>query len=72
MVQLATTDSSRLLRSLHEASDPAEAESLLVQIVDLVVEPVATRFVSGKLRISINQFNDSQLNQDALDIVSVY
>ena len=70
MANFPTTESRQLLADLLASEDSAAADTLLVRLVESVIEPVATRLVRGRFRISVNQNNDSSLNQDALDIVS--
>lgn len=62
-------DSSRLLAELLVAADPAGADLRLTEILELVVEPIASRFVKKRLHIAFAGNEDSILWQDALDII---
>lgn len=70
MAESSTTESRQLIADLLASEEPAEVQDILVRIVESVIEPIAVRQVQARLRITVNQLNDSVLNQDALDIIS--
>jgi hypothetical protein len=59
-----------LLAPFLEATDEAIAERLLTNVIQEHAEPVISRILRTKLRVSLNGANGTQANQDALEIAA--
>lgn len=68
--QITTPDVDALLLPFLCAKDEVESENLLAHLLHEYVEPVITRIVRSKLRVTLSQTEGSERNQDALEIVS--
>jgi len=68
--QLTAEVSDALLSPFLKASDPAVAESLLAELIELHADPIIARILKSKLRVSLNGSQGNQQNQDALEIAS--
>ena len=59
-----------LLQPYLEASDESDAQQKLAALIQDYAEPIVTKILKTKLRVSMNGANGSQSNQDALEIAS--
>jgi len=59
-----------LLLPFLQATDPAAAEDLLAQLIREHADPVISKIIKSKMRVSLDEANGDQLNQDALAMAS--
>lgn len=68
--QFTSEVSDVLLLPFLQARDYPTAEGLLAQLIQEHADPVITKILQGKLRVSLNGSQGNQENQDALEIAS--
>jgi len=68
--QLTAAGSDELLLPFLQAHDPSLAESLLTDLIQNYADPIITKILKNKLRVSLNGAQGNQQNQDALEIAA--
>jgi len=59
-----------LLLPFLQEQDPSIAESLLSNLITDHADPVISKIIKSKMRVSMDEANGDQLNQDALEMAS--
>src|SRR6185436_6217489 len=68
--QLTLDGSDGLLLPFLQAHDSAVAEKLLSDLIQNHADPIITKILKSKLRVSLNGSQGNQQNQDALEIAA--